>query len=138
MKKYIMLFCAAFLLSSCSKDKINNNNPYIPNYSFSVNIDTNLPIYNSLNFVSNGKYIPEGGASGIIVFNTGSGYAAFDAACPNQSLSTCSTMTVSGINAVCSCDSTQYNLFSGQSPGKQFPMKPYRVELNGTIIHVYN
>jgi hypothetical protein len=27
------------------------------------------------------------GARGIIVFNTGSGYNAFDAACPNQAIS---------------------------------------------------
>jgi nitrite reductase/ring-hydroxylating ferredoxin subunit len=137
MKKYILVLLLP-LLFGCDSTSFNNSNPYIQNYTFSVNIDINLPSYSSLNFVSNGKYIPEGGAGGIIVFNTGSGYVAYDAYCPNQAISSCSLMSVSGINAVCSCDGAQYNLFSGQSPGKQYPMKPYRVEFNGTVIHVYN
>ena len=137
MKKYLLLLLLAFL-SSCNSDNFNNKNPYIPNYSFSVNINTDLPTYNNLKFASNGMYISEGGARGLVVFNTGSGYVAYDAACPNQQITSCSTMSVSGINAVCSCDSASYSLFTGQSAGKQYPMKPYHVELSGTVIHIYN
>ncbi|MES2544706.1 MAG: hypothetical protein V4548_07465 [Bacteroidota bacterium] len=138
MKKYFLLL-AITILCSCDKDNFNNKNPYIPNYNFSVNIDTNLPLYSNLNFVSNGQYISEGGALGLIVFNTGSGYTAYDAACPNQPITSCSTMNVNGINGVCPCDSASYSLFTGQSStAQQYPMKAYRVEKNGSVIHVYN
>jgi nitrite reductase/ring-hydroxylating ferredoxin subunit len=140
MKKFFLLFCLVVLSSSCSKDKVNNNNPYLPNYTFSIDIDTSLPLYNNLTFAGNGIRITQQniGVRGIFVFNTGSGYTAFDAACPNQSLSSCSTMTLSGINAVCACDSKQYSLYTGLASGVQYPMKAYRVEVNGSVIRVYN
>ena len=54
----------------------------------------NLPAYSNLQYVSNGIYYSGAGVKGFVVFNTGSGYNAFDAACPNQALSSCSTMTI--------------------------------------------
>ncbi|RTY93978.1 hypothetical protein [Flavobacterium sp. GT3R68] len=137
MKKYILLLLLPFIFS-CESENFNNHNPYIPNYGFSVDINTDLPTYNNLKFAGNGVYIGSYGARGIFVFNTGSGYTAFDAACPNQAISSCSTMSKNGINAVCSCDSASYSLYTGQSQGKQYPMKPYRVEANGNLIRVYN
>jgi nitrite reductase/ring-hydroxylating ferredoxin subunit len=47
-------------------------------------------------------------------------------------------MTIKGINAICACDNAEYSLFSGQSAGKQYPLKQYRVEVNGNMLHVYN
>ncbi|MEN9909751.1 MAG: hypothetical protein RLZZ540_2900 [Bacteroidota bacterium] len=99
----------------------------------------NYPAYSNLKFVSNAIYYagPDVGPKGIYVFNTGSGYNAFDAACPNQALSSCSTLTLNGINLVCPCDNQEYSLFSGQ--GKlQYPLKQYRVEVIGNILRVYN
>ena len=143
MKKYIALFLTIPILSCCNDSNFNNNNPYLPNYSFSVNINTNLPFYSNLKFASNAVYTSEAGVRGLIIFNTGSGYTAFDAACPNQNLSDCSTMTIKGINALCSCDTAEYSLFSGQCSGnkcagKQYSLKQYRVEENGSSIRVYN
>jgi nitrite reductase/ring-hydroxylating ferredoxin subunit len=69
---------------------------------------------------------------------TGPGtYTAFDAACPNQPLNACEAMTIDGINAVCSCDKSTYSLYTGIGD-KEYPMKQYRVEANGSVIHVYN
>lgn len=131
------MFVVFPLFYSCNDTGFNNKNPYIPNYSFTINIDTNLPLYSNLKFVSNAVFISGQGARGVIVFNTGSGYNAFDAACPNQTLGACSTMTISGINAICPCDSKEYSLFTGQG-GLQYPLKQYRVEANGNMIRVYN
>ena len=138
MKKYFLILIAFPMLFGCSTNSIHNNNPYIPNYSFTIDINMNLPAYSKLLYVSNAVYISGQGVRGIIVFNSGSGYNAFDAACPNQALSTCSTMSINGIYAVCACDSAEYNLFSGQSAGKQYSLKQYRVEVNGNILRVYN
>jgi nitrite reductase/ring-hydroxylating ferredoxin subunit len=138
MKKILSLFLIASLFFSCSNNDFDNTNPYIPNYTVSLDINMNLPSYSSLLYVSNAIYYPGQGAKGIIIFNTGSGYNAFDAACPNQALSACSTMTINGINAICACDNASYNLFTGLSSGKEYPMKQYRVEVSGNVLRVYN
>jgi nitrite reductase/ring-hydroxylating ferredoxin subunit len=136
MKKIILLLTLSSFFFSCDDNGFNNKNPYLPNYTFTV--DINMSFYDNLKFPSNGIYYSAEGVRGIIIFNTGSGFNAFDAACPNQALSACSTMTVSGINAVCSCDNAKYSLFTGQSPGKQYPLKQYRVEVRGNVLRVYN
>ncbi|AWG20427.1 hypothetical protein FFWV33_02220 [Flavobacterium faecale] len=137
MKKALFLVFTLAFLSSCSTNGVNNNNPFIPNYSINLTINTDLPAYSNLKFVSNSIYYAGVGAKGIYIFNTGSGYNAFDAACPNQAISACSTMTVNGINLVCPCDSEEYSLFTGLSTLK-YPLKQYRVEVNGNSIRVYN
>ena len=138
MKKYIFLGLFLSLFFSCSNNDFNNKNPYIPNYTVALDINMSLPAYSKLLYVSNSIYYPSQGARGIIIFNTGSGYNAFDAACPNQNLSSCSTMTINGINAICGCDESSYSLFTGLCAGKQYPMKQYLVEVKGNVLHVYN
>jgi len=137
MKKICLIIVFVSVLFSCSDNSKSNKNPNIPNYSVNLSIDMNLPSYSNLKFVSNGVIVPNYGAKGIIVFNAGSGYNAFDAACPNQAINACTAMTIDGINAVCSCDKSSYSLFTGLG-GKEYPLKKYRVEVTGTVIHVYN
>ncbi|HEX9152147.1 MAG TPA: hypothetical protein VF842_08695 [Flavobacterium sp.] len=138
MKKYILLFLIIPFFFNCSDNGFDNKNPYLPNYNFILDINMNLPAYSNLQYPANAIYYSGKGAKGIFVFNTGSGYNAFDAACPNQALSSCSTMTLNGIKVVCSCDNAEYSLFTGQSPGKQYLLKQYRVEVNGNVLRVYN
>ncbi|MEN2413984.1 Rieske (2Fe-2S) protein [Flavobacterium mesophilum] len=137
MKKIWLLIVFVCALSACSESERSSKNPYIPNYSVNLTVDMNLPAYSNLKFVSNGVIVPNYGAKGIIIFNAGSGYNAFDAACPNQEINSCTAMTIDGIYAVCSCDKAQYSLFTGLG-GKEYPLKSYRVEVSGTVIHVYN
>lgn len=137
MKKTTLLSLFCMLLFSCSDNQIKNNNPYLPNYSFAVEVNMNLPLYSSLLYPSNGVIYTGKGIKGIIIFNTGSGYNAFDAACPNQIPTACAAMTIKGINAVCSCDEVEYSLFTGLG-SKEYPLKQYRVEQNGSVLRVYN
>jgi nitrite reductase/ring-hydroxylating ferredoxin subunit len=140
MQKYLFFLFSILFLTSCDKGSFNNNNPYIPNYDFRVEIDTNLPSYNQLQFPGSAiKYYSAAvGASGLIIFNTGSGFLAYDGACPNQALSSCSTLTLNGINAICPCDDASYSLYTGQATGKEYPLKPYRVEVVGTLVRVFD
>lgn len=137
MKKSVWIFILFSAFISCSDNGPVNTNPFIPNYTFTVDINMNLPSYSKLLYPSNAVYYAGKGVKGLIIFNTGSGYNAFDAACPNQTPSTCSPMTIDGIDAVCSCDNKTYSLFSGQG-SLQYPMKQYRVEVNGNILRIYN
>jgi nitrite reductase/ring-hydroxylating ferredoxin subunit len=150
MKKYFFLFLVFPMFFGCTPNSINNNNPYLPNYTFTIDINMNLPAYSSLSTPINAIYYPNQGAGrGLFIFNTGSGYVAFDAACPNQALSSCSTMNFKKLDpvdplkidkttVVCACDNAEYSLFTGQSAGKQYPLKQYRVEVKGNILRVYN
>ncbi len=138
MKRIIPILILAITSLACDSDRINNRNPYIPNYNFEVIIDMNLPLYSQLQFPSNAVYLGQGGARGLIVFNTGSGYAAYDAACPNQNISSCSTLQIDGIMAICPCDDAQYNLFTGESPGLDYPLKRYRVNQAGSSLIITN
>lgn len=140
MKNSFFLIFAFFLFVKCDKSDTNTNNPFIANTAFSIQINISLPTYSKLQFPSNAVMVNQANAGirGIIVFNTGTGYRAFDGACPNQSVTSCSTLTLSGINATCPCDSAVYSLFTAQSPGKQYPLKEYRTEVNGTTITISN
>ncbi len=137
MKKSVWIFILFSAFISCSDNGPVNTNPFIPNYTFTVDINMNLPSYSKLLYPSHAVYYAGKGVKGLIIFNTGSGYNAFDAACPNQTPSTCSPMTIDGIDAVCSCDNKTYSLFSGQG-SLQYPMKQYRVEVNGNVLRIYN
>ena len=137
MKKSVWIFILFSAFISCSDNGPVNTNPFIPNYTFTVDINMNLPSNSKLLYPSNAVYYAGKGVKGLIIFNTGSGYNAFDAACPNQTPSTCSPMTIDGIDAVCSCDNKTYSLFSGQG-SLQYPMKQYRVEVNGNVLRIYN
>ena len=143
MKKIILLLTLSSFLFSCSDNGFNNKNPYLSDYGVFSELkpyeDINMSFYDNLKYPSNGIYYPAAGIRGLIIFNTGSGFNAFDAACPNQILSSCSTMTIKGINSICSCDKAEYSLFTGQSPGKQYPLKQYRVVIMGNnLLRVSN
>lgn len=101
-----------------------------------------LPLYTDLLYTGNAKKITVAGIgiNGVIVMNTGSGYAAWEASCPNQELSNCSGLTINGVNAICPCDEVEYSLFTGQATTPvEFPLKPYRVAVvSQNIIRVYN
>lgn len=144
MKKFLSIFALVIVLLSCSKDSRQNNNPYLPTYKFTSNtINLTLPLYSNLQNPGNAieySEISVGIRDKVFILNMGSGnFLAWDAACPNQALSACSTMTLNGIKAVCPCDDVEYSLFSGESEGMEYPMLQYRVEVIGeNLIRVYN
>jgi len=140
MRKSIIGLLFVGLLASCSKDSPRNSNPYLPDYSFSISLDTNLPLYNGLTTAINPVFInePNAGISGIIVMKISDGdYRAWEASCPNQYPVACSKMAIDGLNAKCSCENFTYSLFTGVG-GAGYTMKPYRVQAQGNIIRIYN
>ncbi|KQB37992.1 putative lipoprotein [Flavobacterium daejeonense] len=143
MKKIITLFTLCLIFFSCSDNGFKNNNPYIPNYNFSTTL--NLAFYQNLTYPGGTIYYSgvDVGPKGIFIINTtGTDYNAFDAACPNQSSTSCTnrlTLDTDKISLKCSCGNEKYNLYTGQS-NLQYPLKQYRVEVSGDrkYITIYN
>jgi nitrite reductase/ring-hydroxylating ferredoxin subunit len=129
------LLILSIITLSCSDNAINDNNPFLPNYSFSTTIDLSLPQYSSLIFQGSaiGIYDANVGIKGVVIFNGGgtNNYQAFDLACPNQELSDCSTATISAPFVTCPCDGERYFLFTGLPENKnlRYPLRRYRVEM---------
>ena len=147
MKNLIFKTIICLLIVSCSKsNEVNNNNPYIPNYSFDTGslINTNLPQYNSLQFPGNHIILGNNyGVNGVVIYYiSGSQYTAFELTDPNHNIQSCSKLSVEGIIATCSCsDGNSYEIVTGQAQEGttgQYLLKPYFVEVNGNIIRVYN
>ena len=82
--------------------------------------------------------------NGIIVYNSGDGFYAYDRTCPfcykegNQSIA----VKIDGVYAVCPNCGTNYALPSYGTPTKpgpgQYMLKNYRTQLSGNVLHVWN
>ena len=103
MKNVILFLFFISVLPGCDKEDFRNQNPYLPNYNFSIDINMDLPSNSPLNFPSNPIRIfqPGIGINGIIVMNTGSGFTAWEVTCPNQPITECSKLDLNRINAKC-------------------------------------
>lgn len=141
MKKLIALIIAIITLSACSSDDTRRNrNPYIPSYSFQVELNLNLPSYSDLRYVGGVQYVNLAGAglNGIIVYNRdGNNYSAYEATCPNQIPTTCSRLEIDGLYVICPCDNVRYSLIDGFGPA-EWPLVSYRVVKNGDILIISN
>ena len=140
MKKIIISLVIS-LIFSCEKDEVSSQCRYLANIGVNYEVNLNLPQYNQLNFISNSVYIPNIGNGGIIVTNSGTGYLAWDASDPNRIPTSCSTMTINGLEGVSNCpDENSYSLITGQSLGitLECGLKAYRVEINGNNLFISN
>ena len=145
LKHTISILLITFLLTSCSKNDDNNqnNNPNIPNVSFDTQtlINPSLPQYNQMQFPGNHILLNSNyGIKGVVLYYSGSDYSAFELSDPNHPISSCSKLTVNGITATCGCaDENAYEILNGAKlDGGQYTMTRYNVEVNGSIIRVYN
>ncbi|MBR9855080.1 MAG: hypothetical protein GYB37_10975 [Algicola sp.] len=114
MKHFWAIVLLAVILS-CSSDS-SNRNPYLQEVRFRFELNLNLPLYSNLKNIGNPVPVTNNGVGtrGAFVMNTGTGFMAWEASCPNHTPNNCSTMTIDGQNVVCSCEGYTYSLFTGQ------------------------
>lgn len=141
--RFLFILLISFTIFSCQPDDdLRNNNPYLTNLSFRLNLNLSLPEYNSLNFPGNSYTTYNYGINGVVVYNiNNTQYAAFELSDPNHELRECSSLTVEGIIAGCNCeDGNKYNILTGElsSGSGQYSLKPYRVRKSGNILEVFN
>ncbi|MDA9241804.1 hypothetical protein OAC93_00805 [Flavobacteriaceae bacterium] len=136
-----LLIFSLILITSCSKNEINKN-PYLQNISFEKTINLNLPQYDNLNYSGGSVYLSSGGIKGLILFNFSNQIFAWEASCPNQYPTSCSKMTINGVQSKCSCENYEYSLATGQllsnSEKNSYPMKLYFSEKNGNSVRISN
>lgn len=142
MKRIIVVAFVFLFLLGCSGSSTRYKNPYLPNYNFSMTVNTNLPLYSKLNSAVNPLRVtdPASGVTFIVMKVSETDFRAWDAYCPNQYPTNCSLMNVNGVNAKCSCEDYEYSLFSGVGTSDvEYTMRPFRVEvLEPKLIRVYN
>lgn len=145
MKHFWSIILLIFLIS-CSSDSTNRN-PYLQEVNFRFEVNLNLPLYTNLNTIANPVYIGSSGVGTRGVFVVKSSldtYYAFEASCPNHAPNNCSTMTIDGINVVCSCEGYTYNLLTGQQldrpddGNRYYDLLFYSATQSGNVVIISN
>ncbi|UMB60085.1 phosphoribosylaminoimidazole carboxylase [Lutibacter sp. A80] len=137
MRKLSLLFLV-LLFISCEK---NETNDILPEYSFSVTVNLNLPQYIELQAPGGWAY-NTGGIQGIIIQNIGIGsppYKAFELACPNYDCN--SPMEFDGsLKLKCPCDDSEYSIYDGspQTEGNIHFAREYKVTQSGSSLNITN
>ncbi len=141
MKKNSILYVLfiSLLFLSCTKNK-RERNPYLKDVSFNLQINMDLPQYSSLKFANNSILVQQVGIKGVIIFNTGSQFLAWEASDPNHYPSSCSTMQPNQFTCSCPCEENKYSLYDGQiiEGEGNYTLKPYHVSVNGQSLFIYN
>ncbi len=140
MKKIVVFIFIFIFLLSC-KDDYTDGNSYLPNVTVNFSINLLLPEGNDLlNY--NYKIFPDKGIKGVIVFNNGLTYTAFDLACPHIPLQDCSTMTFaqSDLSMKCPCDDETFSKIDGapQNPEIRQAARTYIVTKTGDMLYIRN
>jgi nitrite reductase/ring-hydroxylating ferredoxin subunit len=135
------LIVLTLIILSCEKND-DNDNPFVPDVRFEKIININLPSYNDLKYNGGSYYINGLGIKGVILFNLNDNIIAWEASCPNEKPSDCSTMEIKGLQAECKCNSNLYSLANGQplkiNTNNSFPMVAYFTEKSGNSLRIYN
>ncbi|MDT7828540.1 hypothetical protein RQM65_07685 [Pricia sp. S334] len=142
----ILSFILLATLFSCDNDR-GNRNPFLQEIGFRYDMNLNLPLYNPLKTIGRAVLVDNAGVGtkGFFVIQSGIGqYRAFEASCPNHVPNECSTLVLDGVNANCSCEGYEYNLFTGQlinrpdDGNRYYDMLEYRATINGNVVVVSN
>ncbi|MEL4308828.1 hypothetical protein [Joostella sp. CR20] len=146
MKYLVYCLLALVSLTACSSDDASYDNPYLAEPNFNYTINLSLPQYANLSVPGSTAYInqPNVGLRGVFVMNVSGSYRAWEAACPNHPIESCSTMTLSDVTCECSCEGYLYELAGGnlivdfQGEGKSYPLQEYSVSANGNTVRIFN
>lgn len=136
MKSYlpVTLWCICCLFLGCQKDYYGIPEVVV-NQVFSVNE------YHQLEVAGGYALSDVGGVAGIIVYNTGSGYVAFDRCSTVNPEKRCAVIVdETGIILSDPCSEAKFDIRNGmpsKAPAKR-PLKPYQVRREGNIIRVIN
>ena len=137
----ILIVLLLICFSSCKKN--NKKNP-IPNVSFDITINVNLPSYNALIGVGGWCYV-EGGVKGIIVYRKSiDQFVAFDRRSPMDEEGTCATAltpeTDSFLQLLDACSGAKFSLLDGSAiSGSEYGLRQYQTVWDGSnLLRIFN
>jgi len=134
----IFIVCAVSL-SDCRKPDSQHN---VPNVQVNINISTNLPQYNTLNFINGWLYL-NGGYNGLIAYRVNlDDIMVYDRQAPFNIIDDCRIMVDSNNTtiAVDTCSGSQWLLLDGQviKGPASYPLKAYQTTFDGTNLFITN
>jgi len=135
---YLLLFIP---LLGCENQAPND---ILPDTQVNVTIDLNLPSYQNLLIHGGWAFTPTTGygIKGILIYNQGGNYIAYERACPHLEIATCSAMTFDGLYLKCTCDNSLFNIFTGgnsETAGITYSAREYHVQaLSASMLRITN
>lgn len=133
MNKLLYIFFFIILLG-CENQTPND---ILPDTQVNVTIDLNLPSYQNLLVHGGWAFTPTTagyGIKGILIYNQGGTYLAYERACPHLEVNSCSAMTFDGLYLKCTCDNSIFNPFTGgnsETAGVSYSAREYHVQVVG-------
>jgi nitrite reductase/ring-hydroxylating ferredoxin subunit len=140
----------AIILSSCNKNK----NDVIPDVHVDFTLDLNDPQFVNLNAIGSdtvdgntnnwGSNVSGGyNGNGIIIYNGGDGFYAYDRTCPHDyEINGLSVKVIIDFTiATCPRCGTIYSLSASGTPASgigRYPLKNYRTSYDGRYVRVWN
>ena len=137
LQGYKLIFFVLLVLPfSCMKD-----NTGIPNVLIDIPpISLQNPEYSKLLSPGASAFL-EGGIAGIVVYNTGNGYVAYDRCSTVNPEKRCAVeIDESGFNLIDPCSGGKFDLATGfpsKAPAKH-ALKRYNVTMSGGILYIRN
>ncbi len=144
MNKIVLIIVVLLTTISCDSDDSRTSNPNLIPPSFNIEVNLDLPQFNSLKFPGNSEIITTQGVGvkGIVIYNVdNTQYTAFELSDPNIAVSSCSALEINGLNAESNCGNDNvYNIVTGQQTEGEggYPLLRYRINRQGNILFVSN
>jgi hypothetical protein len=137
----ILILIMLLILTNCKKS--SNKNP-IPNISFDISINIDLPSYYPLAGVG-GWVCIDGGAKGIIIYRKSTDiFVAFDRQSPKDIDGSCSQpLTPDSVNFLQLndfCSDAKFSMYDGAAiSNSEFGLRQYQTSWNGiNTLRIYN
>lgn len=137
----ILLLTMLLILTNCKKNSLKNT---IPNISFDISINTDLPSYYELGGVG-GWVCIEGGSKGIIIYRKATDiFVAFDRQSPKDPDGTCSKPlfpdSINFLQLNDFCSDAKFSMYDGTAiSNSEFGLRQYQTSWNGiNILRIYN
>ena len=113
--EYPLLWVLIAVFFSCEQEEVDA--PKIPSQNFTpVVLYLNNPEMRPLRSVAGGLRITNGGYNGLLVYRVSeNSFRAYDGNCPHYPKTECSALKIDGLQAICDCDESAFNLITGES-----------------------
>ena len=146
---FLLTIALAFVLSSC----IKNKNDVIPDVYVNFTLDLNDPQFVNLTAIGSdtvnartnnwGSSAAGFDGNGIIIYNGGDYFSAYDRTCPHDYAVNQLSVKVIIDFTIASCPKcgTTYSLSSSGTPASgigRYPLKNYRTSFDGRFVTVWN